>query len=313
MNENISELHVKAKMPIQIGETIRRTKLQDLVGGGRQFGMTSCFSGSAFLLFHDPKESKKYGYDKWEGEHVGGTFSYTGQGRYGDQSLSRNNKSLLLAARNSKPIYLFHSDSPNATLLGEVFLGDPEYRWERAKDLNGVDRAVIVFNLVFPRGFESYSIPPLIPRIELDVSEWKSPNFNPYQKSIYENSLATAERHEMQLQWEFGKWCHKNSIEISTLKIQVDGLKGYLQPDFFMPQRDYIIEAKPSSAREYVRLAIGQVLDYVNLYRLHNGASPRPGLLLPSVPKRDLLSLLRILNIALIVPDTNGNFEFILE
>lgn len=66
--------------PYSPGDQFKRADMHDLIGGSFRHGMTKCNGGNDYLLFHDPKNSKKFGYDKWEGKQADGSFHYSGQG-----------------------------------------------------------------------------------------------------------------------------------------------------------------------------------------------------------------------------------------
>lgn len=135
--------------PIEVGETLKRRRLHALVGGAHQWGITSCLNGRAMLLFRNPKKSKKFGYDKWEGQKDNGQFHYTGQGVKGNQDVSsRANKSLLMSKDLGKPVHIFESSGTDVTYLGLYELLDDAFRWEIAPDETGRDRRVVVFHLM---------------------------------------------------------------------------------------------------------------------------------------------------------------------
>ena len=70
-----------------------------------------------------------------------------------------------------------------------------------------------------------------------------------------------------------------------------------------------MVEAKPSASREHVRLAIGQVLDYVHLLAI-SGQVTDAAILLPIRPSADLCQLLEHLGIQLIFEAELGRFVF---
>ena len=138
----------RIEWPIKVGETLKRRRLHTLVGGAHQWGITSCLDGRAMLLFRNPKKSKKFGYDKWEGKQGNGQFHYTGQGVKGNQDVStRANKSLLMSKDLGKPVHVFESLGTDVTYLGHYELLDNPYRWEIAPDETGRERRVVVFHL----------------------------------------------------------------------------------------------------------------------------------------------------------------------
>ena len=101
------------------------------------------------LVFINPAKARKFGYDRWEGPRPNGGYHYTGQGPIGDQDISVGaNKSLLLSRSSGIPVHLFRSESTEVTYLGQFKLSETPYRWERALDLLGNDRRVVVFQFV---------------------------------------------------------------------------------------------------------------------------------------------------------------------
>ncbi len=138
-----------ALWPIRVGERLRRQLLHRLVGGSHQWGITSCLSKSAILVFSNPLKSKKFGYDCWEGRRVNGAYHYTGQGPNGDQAVSSGANNLLLRSKAlGLPVHLFESEGVEVTYVGRYQLAEDPYRWEVAPDSNGMTRKVVVFHLV---------------------------------------------------------------------------------------------------------------------------------------------------------------------
>jgi hypothetical protein len=69
-------------------------------------------------------------------------------------------------------------------------------------------------------------------------------------------------------------------------------------------ERKLVIEAKGTVTREVTRMAIGQLLDYSRFVD-----QPKLAVLLPEVPRRDLLNFLHTHSIAVIAPRPDGVFE----
>jgi hypothetical protein len=78
-----------------------------------------------------------------------------------------------------------------------------------------------------------------------------------------------------------------------------------LVADAFDPKTDRLIEAKSTSSRQDVRMAIGQLLDY----RRHVCPKADLAVLLPTRPSDDVRDLLRDLHIAVIVEERRGRFR----
>ena len=70
--------------------------------------------------------------------------------------------------------------------------------------------------------------------------------------------------------------------------------------------REIASEAKGTVTREAIRMAVGQLLDYSRFVD-----QAKLAVLLPEVPREDLLSFLRNHSIAVIVPRSGGLFEMV--
>jgi hypothetical protein len=77
-------------------------------------------------------------------------------------------------------------------------------------------------------------------------------------------------------------------------------------PDLYNATTKTVVEAKKSASREYVREAIGQVLDYKNLLEMEGEEGINAAILLPGLPEPDLVFLCAGLAIEVIIPDGNG-------
>lgn len=142
---------------------------------------------------------------------------------------------------------------------------------------------------------------------------WKAPNHD--DRVIHQSPTADAvdtERivtyEEFKLQSAFGRWLAASETPAELLSLPTAGIM--IEPDFHVPLRSWIVEAKKSEARPYVRLAIGQVLDYVAVADSH-GIDARPVVLLPRRPAADLVALLARHRILLAVPSDEqpGHFD----
>ncbi len=142
--------------PMQVGQRTKRQELQKLVDGSNQTGMTSCLNGTEFLIFHDKKVSREFGYDQWEGWQANGQFTYTGQGKKGDQVLKLGNKQIIKAHEEGRAIRLIESKNTNATYVGEFILGNPYFQVREALDIDKNIRKVFVFNLI-PVGYFAHN------------------------------------------------------------------------------------------------------------------------------------------------------------
>lgn len=295
--------------PYKVGELFKRNELHKIVGGSFRQGMTSCLDKNAFLLFHDKKSGIEFGYDKWEGLQVDGTFAYTGQGIQGNQRLTRGNAALIKAHESAKPIYLIESNAGICELLGEYALGEPHYEIKKAWDIKKNLRDVFVFNLI-PVSKVKLQASPIYDDLKLTGinSLWIAPN----DSEVFSKGKASSERNikriEHGLQKRFGEYLISRGHAVQQYQFKFEKTKGFLQPDFWIESLKLVVEAKASSARDYVRIGIGQVLDYANLSTI-NSTNFKPALLLPNKPSQDLCKLIYELGILLIIESETG-FEF---
>ena len=214
-----------------------------------------------------------------------------------------------MANQKGIPIHLIESRNGTCTYLGQFVLGNPNFFNKTAKDVQQLqDRNVFVFNLT-----------PILVFQDLDVQShqshevtgldkpWKAPSYESVGKVEKFWPEGEISRAENQLQAEFGLYLKNLGHEVLSHEFIFSGLRGSLKPDFWIKSLELVVEAKPSSAREFVRLAIGQVLDYANLARIE-GRPMNPAILLPNRPPTDLLKLIKKLHITLIYKDAD---EFI--
>jgi hypothetical protein len=302
-----STTHVAWDIPV--GTTLRRAELHRRFGGSGQSGIASSARTPNVLVFSDPQTGKAFGYDKHEGRREDGSYRYTGEGQVGDQSeTSQGNAALLRADAAGKSIRLFIKQDRDATYVGEYTLGDPPYDVERANDRNGNERDVLVFHLV-PVSSEApiplsgtKSTGPLFAN-RVSTSRWVPPQDTPVVVSGrgVVDSDRTMSRQEMRLQKDFGEWLQARGAEVESLSIPINGGTVFMRPDLFNKTDSVVIEAKKSSARSYVREAIGQVLDYVNNLKLcDDPITASPAILLPARPEDDLIGLCDQLGITVI-------------
>lgn len=284
------------------GDEVRRRSVHDVYGGQQQGGISTPKSIDDVLIFTDPDSGRNYGYDKHEGLREDGNYSYTGEGQVGDQSIDkRGNAALVRAAADGNAIRLFRTHGVYATYVGAFTLGSPAY-WERfIPDRDGTMRRGFVFNLE-PIDADTKLLPPYGGEqlAEPTVKEWTAPEFEdvvvepgPISTDLEQ---CTVSRLEFELQSDFGNWLRSNGHEPKSVTLPVDG--SNIMPDLYVPSRGWIVEAKRSVAREHVRTAIGQVLDYAHAARQVN-ISAAPLILTPGAPSDSLTSLLRSLGISL--------------
>ncbi len=97
-----------------------------------------------------------------------------------------------------------------------------------------------------------------------------------------------AERKERRLVADYVKYLGASSDLVYRHKIDAPDAAGPLYSDIFNKERWQLIEAKADSSRGSVRMAIGQLADYVRFI----DPPPDRAILLPAKPPQDLIKLL---------------------
>lgn len=288
---------------LEPGDTVRRRELHAVFGGQQQQGISTPVQGENIFIFTDPVKGAKYGYDQFEGLNEDGTYSYTGEGTVGDQQYLRGNRALGESAKNGKIIRLFRTKDVNATYIGAFTTASPPFQLVTIPDVGGNPRQAFLFHLV-----PVDARPELLPqRTEPDgetvdsasESAWHAPDASDVEVSagsFMDAETRVALRLEFQLQRDFGNWLTARGTTPKRLRLESGG--AVLEPDMYVRDPGWVVEAKKSPARGYVRTAIGQVLDYAHVARKH-GYDVRPLMLLPSRPVDDLVDLSRNLDITI--------------
>ena len=121
---------------------------------------------------------------------------------------------------------------------------------------------------------------------------------------MQEKKIVISQRKESKLVKEYQHFREKNNQ--SVLKRNSIKINGKIYwTDGWCPDEKLLIEAKSSSSRTYIRLAIGQLFDY----RRHINPHPEKlAILVPTEPQEDLLNLLSDLEISLIYRKDKDNF-----
>lgn len=296
---------------LEPGDTVLRRALHAAYGGSRQNGIVTLKGLPDILVFTDVRSGSAFGYHLFEGLQEDGSYSYTGEGQRGDQQLTRGNRALAESGSNGRPIRLFTVQGTSVTYVGEFATGDPTY-WERTiPDIDGKPRTGLIFNLV-PVDAVSTLLAPAsateAPRADVDT--WTPPNTSDVIVAVEAPeppSDRVVSRLEFALQSDFGTWLRAGGEEPRRLRLTSHG--ATIEPDLYVESRGWIVEAKKSSGRDYVRTAIGQVLDYVHVAE-QAGRSATPVVLLPSRPTPDLVALLGRHGITLVVRD-DEEFEVV--
>lgn len=302
-----SEADKGRQWTLEIGDTVRRREIHNAFRGQQQGGISTPKSIPDILIFTDPKEGAKFGYDRFEGLREDGSYSYTGEGQEGHHEFLRGNKALRDAAADGKTIRLFRTSGTMATYVGAFTTGEPVYQTETIPDAKGAQRLGIIFNLV-PLDADTTLLPPYGGErpARATITEWTAPDHSDIvvaQDELVTTGERLISRIEFELQAEFGRWLKSRGHVIKRLTLPTES--STIEPDLYVESNGWIVEAKKSSARAYVRTAIGQVLDYSHTAQL-SGIRSSPAVLLPGRPEPDLLLLMHKLGITVAVRSSDS-------
>lgn len=304
---------------IPIGTTIGRRELHSRLGGGsRQDGITRVVKRNEMLIFTNDG-GEEHGYGVHEGLRSDGVFRYTGQGQNGDQQLTANNKALADSEEIGRPIRVFRGQGI-VTYVGSFALADPPYTWERFPGTgSSPERDGLVFNLVAVDADTSL-LPALAEegsggpgRAPAKATSWATVSWQPLDFSDYQvrkvdegESVRFVSRREFELQTHFGDWLRGRGVEVQVLRLEEGGVT--IVPDLYVPTIGQVVEVKKSTARAYIRTAIGQALDYSAVAR-RIGLPVAPAVLLPSEPEASMLALCTSVGITVWWPNSSGDFR----
>lgn len=307
---------------LEPGDTVRRRAIHRAYGGQQQGGIsTPVRLPHDILIFTDPEAGAQFGYDAHEGLREDGSYSYTGEGQIGEQRFVRGNLAILNSVTGGRTLRLLRTRGVDATYVGAFTLDDPGYRLEVIHDLKGDPRTGIIFNLV-PLDAQVAMLPAYGSATDVTDGQtvgyaatpkmWSPPDYSdvvlPGTVSSQAMSERTVTRVEFELQADFGAWLTAQGTPPRRLPLRAGAV--IIEPDFFVEDREWIVEAKRSTARGYVRTAIGQVLDYAHTAE-RAGRLLIPVILLPGLPEPDLVNLIARLDIVLVVRDGDKRFRIV--
>ncbi len=286
------------------GAEVFRRQLHEAFGGQTQSGISPSSQAPLVMIFSDPTSGEKYGYiDGW---HADGNYHYSGEGQLGDQTMTRGNKALANHKSEGREVHLFLGGGKGQPVkyLGEFETLD--YYQSDAPDREREMRTVCVFRLR-PKGFTAPATNGKgIPFLTTTVEEVELEAHLVERMLVSGNATPTeAERREAALVREYKTYSESRGRPIKRYKIHPAGESQPIFTDCYIPAIELLVEAKGSTSRESIRMAIGQLLDYSRF--LH----PRPqmAILVPEKLRNDLRQLLIENNIGFIEKLGNGFFE----
>lgn len=310
---------------LEVGDEDARTAIQERHGGSLSRGISAPARGSGrrdIMLWWRPERGEAFGYaDGWTPS--GDAFYYSGLGQEGDQGFGapyQENGRLRDHAMSRDHVRLLKYVAKNKVrYLGEFHLDPVEpWRWRDGPDRVGQIRKILQFRLL-PVGYvlcdpsDPVHEPPL-PRpvkVEIDapvVAEPTKTEVEALNSAAFRQATIAREllvhRREAKLVHTMREWLRDQRGVVATgLRIPYAPESRNLRADLYVSEPPILIEAKSTSSREAIRLAIGQLFDYRRWMR------PQPALavLVPSEPPKDMVDLLTDLGIGSIWP-TGGSF-----
>lgn len=127
------------------GRTYHRKDLLARFGGQLRAGIWSPKEFPAVFIFSG-NSGKAYGYrDGWGAD---GVFRYTGEGQTGDMTFTRGNKAIRDHIANGKELLLFKDLGKGVGVRYEGLFNCISWEYGRGPDRNGVERRVIIFDLL---------------------------------------------------------------------------------------------------------------------------------------------------------------------
>ncbi|MFC9088965.1 hypothetical protein [Nocardiopsis dassonvillei] len=311
---------------IKPGELTTRAEMKAAFGGGQGQGIHPCTTSPNVLLYTDPASGEQFGYyDGWlpAEENSDPLFEYTGDGEEDQVFEGRNgqrNRAILLHVDDGRALRVFKAVGtiPGKKTRIQRYIGKFEldkelpYVFREAPNRKGVFRRVIVFRLRPVEELEAYPedvIKPLPSTEVRQVSaatstlttsimvEPEAHNGNPISRSAVPQTKIG--RKEAELCEAFKSMLEEHEHEVKRYQIRVAGLSSSLLTDLYDNNTNVLYEAKGTSSREAVRMAIGQLMDY----RRHIKPPPTLAILLPEKPHLDLQNLLDSVNIHLVYQD----------
>lgn len=295
-----------------VGDTARRTDIQAVYRGSHSRGISAPkrIDGAVdIMLWWRAGHASPFGYkDGWSTD---GAFYFAGTGQVGDQRFGAPNSEngrIRDHAANGDRLRLLKYVANTANLVTYVgeFRLDPDapWQWYDGTDPFGDRRRIIQFRML-PVGdvlrepgdvvrqepgarATASPLPELGPATPVDLEALRTPEF---RRVVVARSEAVR-RLELILVHDFKRWLGDAcGLDSSGINIPYEPERAVLRGDLFISEPRVLVEAKASTAREHMRMAIGQLLDYARYVK------PRPGLcvLTLSRPAEDMLALIRSL------------------
>ena len=258
-------------------------------------------------MFSDPSSGEQHGYrDSWRDD---GCFHYTGEGKYGDQEMKRGNRSILDAEKVGRALRVFKGAGDEVQYRGRFYLDValPFYTDDAPESGTGRTRSVIVFRLrpadALPEPATGLPAPngqTVVLNVPVEEMNTERMMVDPAREPF------EAERRESALVQKFKSYMIGVHHAVERLQITPAGEAKPIFTDVYLRDLNILVEAKGGIDRSSIRMAIGQLMDY---RRFVKAQSVRCAVLLPEVPRPDLLELLAYAGVLVYLPEKG---EFVL-
>jgi hypothetical protein len=279
---------------IEVGDVLSRAEVHRRCrdsqgeGGGQTQGGISTPKGTPDILLFDTSAGDEHGYI-YDGLKSDDAYHYTGEGQDGDQKFIRGNRKVRDHQFLGLSLRLFKGVGPGKVkYLGAYRLDErqPHYIGE-STDKHDDLRKVIVFRLRSVDSAPKLDKPmsagePQVDDIALEDDDRATVTVSPQGES------REAVLREASLVKRYVKWLEQQGYESTRKKISLPTPGLHLTVDLYDKTREELIEAKSSAARPYVRLALGQILDYSRFV----SSAKQLAVLFPTRPVDDLVELL---------------------
>jgi hypothetical protein len=316
----------------KVGDVLTRQQRKDKYGGSTMGGIEPSSTSDNVFIYSDPSKGARHGYnfDGWDPDAE--IFLYTGDGRKGNQTLTGGNKSIYEHRQNGKALRVFIADGvvPGTQTKTHVYIGEFEldaeqpFTRERSAGDDDLDREVYVWRLrpvsadYLRRDRDVSALAEADPAetqtetVPLDSHLGESVNVELEQSSGDSYAVSAAEdriadKREKRLVDRFAAFLVRGGHEVARRRITPAGHLVSLYTDIYDVTVGELFEAKGTTRREDVRMAIGQLFDY----RRHMPAGTLLTILLPGRPSNDVLHLIGSVGFGCIY-ESDGRFERVL-
>lgn len=282
--------------PIQAGAVVTRAQVREVAGGGKQRGIEPSTTNPSVLVYSDPKQGARHGYN-FDGS-ADGAFYYTGEGQVGDQRMTNGNRAIREHAIDGRTLRVFEAvqepvqaGGKRHRYLGSFYVDPHEpFRREDAPDRTGEMRSLIVFKLLPDSGEVPSATPSGLPApSDQPIAELVDTELNVVgEYAVVGRDGGAASRREAALMQALEDQLRAQGHTVGRFRLRPPGSATSLVTDTYDVTRGRLFEVKATSDRNAVRMALGQLLDY----RRHLPEVGDCAVVLPERPAEDLVELI---------------------